>query len=65
MQLKTNSLKFLTKRGGLVLGLMLFIGYSTAAQEIIEEKTEEKKVENKVVDGQRMKLDGVAAVVGG
>lgn len=64
MQLKTNSLKFLTKRGGLVLGLMLFIGYSTAAQEIIEEKTEEKKVEDKVVDGQRMKLDGVAAVVG-
>ena len=50
MQLKTNSLKFLTKRGGLVLGLMLFIGYSTAAQEIIEEKTEEKKVEDKVVD---------------
>lgn len=65
MQLKTNNLKFLTKGGYLATALMLLLSYNSVGQEIIKEKEEEdKKVEKKVVAGERMKLDGVAAVVG-
>jgi peptidyl-prolyl cis-trans isomerase SurA len=64
MQLKTNNLKFLTKGMYLALGLMLFTANNSIGQEIIEDKKEEKVVEKKVEQGKRMKLDGVAAVIG-
>ena len=64
MQLKTNNLKFLTRGMHLALGLMLFTANNSVGQEIIEDKKEEKVVEKKVEQGKRMKLDGVAAVIG-
>lgn len=64
MQLKTDNLKFLTRGMYLALGLMLFTAYNSVGQEIIEDKKEEKVVEEKVEQGKRMKLDGVAAVIG-
>ncbi len=64
MQLKTNNLKFLTRGIYLALGLMLFTANNSVGQEIIEDKKEEKVVEEKVEQGKRMKLDGVAAVIG-
>ena len=64
MQLKTNNLKFLTREIYLALGLMLFTANNSVGQEIIEDKKEEKVVEEKVEQGKRMKLDGVAAVTG-
>ena len=64
MQLKTNNLKFLTRGMYLALGLMLFTANNSVGQEIIEDKKEEKVVEEKVEQGKRMKLDGVAAVIG-
>ncbi|MFK2820748.1 peptidylprolyl isomerase [Flavobacteriaceae sp. LMIT009] len=48
----------------LALGLMLFTANNSVGQEIIEDKKEEKVVEEKVEQGKRMKLDGVAAVIG-
>jgi len=65
MRLRTNNLKFLTKVKYFVLSLIMLSSFTTSAQEIIEDKAEEKKVEKTTVDpSQRMKLDGVAAVVG-
>lgn len=64
MQLKTNNLKFLTKVKYLVLSVMLLFSSTIFAQEIIEEKEETKKVEKKADTSQRVKVDGVAAVVG-
>ena len=64
MQLKTNNLKFLTKVKYLVLSIIMLSSFTTMAQEIIKEK-EETKEDKKVIDySQRVKLDGVAAVVG-
>ena len=64
MQLKTNNLKFLTKVKYFVLSMLMLTSFTTIAQEIIEEKKEEKKVEKKIDPLQRIKLDGVAAVIG-
>jgi peptidyl-prolyl cis-trans isomerase SurA len=64
MQLKTNNLKFLTKVKYIVLCLVLLSSFTTIAQEIIKEKETAKEVK-KVIDlSQRVKIDGVAAVVG-
>ncbi|TJY32188.1 peptidylprolyl isomerase [Pontimicrobium aquaticum] len=64
MQLKTNNLKFLTKVKYFVLSILMLSSFTTMAQEIIEEKQEEKKVEKNIDPSQRIKLDGVAAVIG-
>jgi len=64
MQLKTNNLKFLTKVKYFVLSILMLTSFTTMAQEIIEDKKEEKKVEKKIDTSQRIKLDGVAAVIG-
>ncbi len=65
MQLKINNLKFLTKIKHLSLSILILFSYTLKAQEIIEDKKEEKVKEKYVVnkDG-RIKIDGVAAVVG-
>ena len=47
MQLKTNNLKFLTKVKYFVLSILMLTSVTTMAQEIIEDKKEEKKVEKK------------------
>ncbi|AXT20616.1 peptidylprolyl isomerase [Flavobacteriaceae bacterium AU392] len=65
MQLKINNLKFLNRMKYIVICVSMLLSYTTiTAQEIIEEevKKEEKKVETRS-DG-RIKIDGVAAVVG-
>lgn len=64
MQLKTNNLKFLTKVKYFVLSMLLLTSLTTMAQEIIEEKKAQEKVEKTIDPSQRIKLDGVAAVVG-
>ena len=64
MPLKTNNLKFLTKVKYFVLSMLMLTSFTTMAQEIIEDKKEEKKVEKKIDPSQRIKLDGVAAVIG-
>ncbi len=64
MQLKTNNLKFLTKVKYFVLSILMLSSFSTMAQEIIEDKKEEKKVEKNIDPSKRIKLDGVAAVIG-
>ena len=64
MQLKTNNLKFLTKVKYFVLSIIMLSSFTTMAQEIIEDKKEEKVVKKAVDPSKRMKLDGVAAVVG-
>ncbi|WP_412984525.1 peptidylprolyl isomerase [Pontimicrobium sp. IMCC45349] len=48
----------------LVLSVMLLSSSTIFAQEIIEEKEETKEVEKKADPSQRVKVDGVAAVVG-
>ena len=64
MQLKTNNLKYLTKVKYIVLSIVLLSSFTTMAQEIIKDKETIKEVK-KVIDlSQRIKLDGVAAVVG-
>ncbi len=64
MQLKTNNLKFLTKVKYFVLSIIMLSSFTTMAQEIIEDKKEEKVVKKAIDPSKRMKLDGVAAVVG-
>ena len=64
MQLKTNNLKFLTKVKYFVLSMVMLSSFTTMAQEIIEDKKEEKVVKKATDTSKRMKLDGVAAVVG-
>ncbi len=64
MQLKINNLKFLTKVKYFVLSMIMLSSFTTMAQEIIEDKKEEKEVKKKMDLSQRVKLDGVAAVVG-
>ncbi|WP_317130394.1 peptidylprolyl isomerase [Pontimicrobium aquaticum] len=57
-------MKFLTKVKYFVLSILMLSSFTTMAQEIIEEKQEEKKVEKNIDPSQRIKLDGVAAVIG-
>jgi peptidyl-prolyl cis-trans isomerase SurA len=64
MQLKTNNLKFLTKVKYFVLSMIMLSSFTTMAQEIIEDRKEEKVVKKTIDPSKRMKLDGVAAVVG-
>ena len=64
MQLKTNNLKFLTKVKYFVLSIIMLSSFTSVAQEIIEDKKEEKVVKKTIDPSKRMKLDGVAAVVG-
>ncbi len=64
MQLKTNNLKFLTKVKYIVLSIILLSSFTTMAQEIIKEKETTKEVKKAIDPSQRIKLDGVAAVVG-
>lgn len=66
MQLRINSLKFLN-RIHLSLLVILVFGTEITAQEIIEEKAAEAKEEIKAEGtsgDQRIKIDGVAAVIG-
>ena len=63
MQLKIKNLKFITKY--YVLGFCLLISLSSFSQEIIEETVEVEAPKETVNDTvQRVKLDGVAAVIG-
>ena len=63
MQLKIKNLKFITKY--YVLGFCLLISLSSFSQEIIEETVEVEAPKETVYDTvQRVKLDGVAAVIG-
>lgn len=64
MQLKTNILKFLTKVKYILLSIVLLSSFGTMAQEIIEDKKEIKEVKKVIDPLQRVKLDGVAAVIG-
>jgi len=64
MQLKTNNLKFLTKVKYFILGAIMLSSFTTMAQEIIEDKKETKKVEKTFDPSERVKIDGVAAVIG-
>jgi peptidyl-prolyl cis-trans isomerase SurA len=64
MQLKTNNLKFLTKVKYFLLSIVLLSSYTTWSQEIIEEQKEVKEVKKIIDPSQRIKIDGVAAVVG-
>lgn len=64
MQLKTNNLKFITKVKHLILSMCFLMSFTTMAQEIIQEKKKETKKEEKKSNDGRMKVDGVAAVVG-
>jgi len=57
-------LKFLTKVKYLILSVLLLLPFATIAQEIIEEKEEIKETVKEVDSTQRIKIDGVAAVVG-
>ena len=62
MQLKTKNLKFIIKYYVLVFCLLTTLSFS---QEIIEESVEVEAPKESVIDTvQRVKLDGVAAVIG-
>jgi peptidyl-prolyl cis-trans isomerase SurA len=64
MQLKTINLKFTTNIK-LTLTLLTLLSFTVAnAQEIIEDKVPEPKVIDSTASNQRVKVDGVAAVVG-
>ncbi|MEZ4856587.1 MAG: peptidylprolyl isomerase [Gelidibacter sp.] len=64
MQLKTINLKFTTNIK-LTLTLLTLFSFTVAhAQEIIEDKVPESKVIDSTASNQRIKVDGVAAVVG-
>lgn len=64
MQLKTKNLKFSTNTK-LTLALLSLLSYNAInAQEIIEEPIAVKEEAKKVDPNQRVKVDGVAAVVG-
>ena len=65
MPLKTNNLKFLTKVKYLPLSVLMLLPFITIAQEIIEDEKEVIEETVKEVDStQRIKIDGVAAVIG-
>ena len=70
MQLKINSLKFTTNtRSLLCMASFMFFGLTTSfAQEIIEDEEEKEEevaeVEETPQEFQRVKIDGVAAVIG-
>jgi len=57
-------LKFLTKVKYFILGAIMLSSFTTMAQEIIEDKKETKKVEKTFDPSERVKIDGVAAVIG-
>ena len=63
MQLKIKNLKFIIKY--YVLGFCLLTSLSSLSQEIIEESVEVEAPKETVIDTvQRVKLDGVSAVIG-
>ena len=63
MPLKIKNLKFIIK--SYVLGVCLLASFSSFSQEIIEEVAEVEAPKETVIDTvQRVKLDGVAAVIG-
>ncbi len=64
MPLKTNNLKFLTKVRNLLLSVLMLLPIATIAQEIIEDEKEVIETAKKVDSTQRIKVDGLAAVVG-
>jgi len=57
-------LKFLTKVKYLILSVLLLLPFVTIAQEIIEDKKEVIETVKEIDSTQRIKIDGVAAVVG-
>ncbi len=64
MQLKTINLKFITNAKASFYGLLLLSSTIATAQEIIEEKEIETASAKVTATNGRIKLDGVAAVVG-
>jgi len=66
MLLKTNNLKFLTRVKYLILSVLILLPFVSISQEIIEDKEKEevKEAVKKIDSTQRIKVDGVAAVVG-
>jgi peptidyl-prolyl cis-trans isomerase SurA len=65
MQLRTNNLKFSINQKILSICLLLLVSTSIDAQEIIEEEAKvEPKEKPSLNPGDRVKVDGVAAVVG-
>jgi len=64
MQLKTNNLKFLTRVKYFVLSIIMLSSLTSMAQEIIEDKKEVKEVAKIFDPSERVKIDGVAAVIG-
>jgi len=63
MLLKINNSKYLIKVKYFVIAMGMFLGFSLGDQEIIEDKVEEKATVAKNTSN-RIKIDGVAAVVG-
>ncbi|RLD28015.1 MAG: peptidylprolyl isomerase [Bacteroidetes bacterium] len=57
-------MKFLTKVKYLILSVLLLLPFVTIAQEIIEDKKEVIETVKEIDSTQRIKIDGVAAVVG-
>jgi len=65
MQLKTNNLKSITKTALLCVFISVFNLYKIDAQEIIEEEIKDSKTKiDTLQQSDRVKIDGVAAVVG-
>ena len=64
MPLKTNNLKFLIKVKYIVLSILMLLPFVTMSQEIIEDEKEIVETVKKVDSTQRIKIDGVVAVVG-
>ena len=61
MQLKTNNLRSIRNKG--ILALVALLSFSGLSQEIIKDE-EVAKVDSPIRTGNRIKADGVAAVVG-
>ncbi len=57
-------MKFLTKVRNLILSVLILLPFATIAQEIIEDEKETIEAVKEVDSTQRIKIDGVAAVVG-
>ncbi|MBT8278011.1 MAG: peptidylprolyl isomerase [Bacteroidia bacterium] len=64
MQLRMESLKFISDLKYVMIGLCLLMTSTITAQEIIEDEVEEEKAEVVKDTEGRHKIDGVAAVVG-
>ena len=57
-------MKFLTKVKYPILSVLMLLPFVTIAQEIIEDEKETVEVVKAIDSTQRIKIDGVAAVVG-